>query len=660
MSHTTLDFETKSYCDLKKSGAYVYSEHPTTDVICLGYRIDGAECKLWKPGEEIPDDLAVAMEDPEMLWVAHNIPFERSIWRNVMVKKYGWPDITTPAHRWYDTMASCARKGIPLDLKMAAKVTRLSNQKDEGGHKALMAICKPNKKTGEFNLDPELYERVYQYCPQDVNTEESLLHRLGTLSREEMGIWKQNLVVNERGIKLDMKLVADMQYIVDAASVPYAEEFAGLTGGLKATQREKVLEWARSHWSGFPDMKADTVKLALGGEFGDLTPELRRALVLRKKLTSASVKKLAAMRACVGADSRAHYLLQYHGAMPTGREAGRLLQPQNFPRGSIDLGKDEDDNAVSKPEVFIPIIQSRNWELLGMVGGCPIEAVSASLRNCIVAEKGHAIVAGDYSTIEVRVLLALAGQWDKVELIGKIGSKVYIKMAEQIFEMPVDKYANVTEYTIGKNTILGAGFQMGPPKFQARYCPKQPIEFAERAITSYREEFAPKVPELWYGLEEAANKAMWDKRETEFNGVSYKLEGEWLRCRVPSGSNMFYFGAHCTRRPMPWDPNDVRPGWAYKAKKMGKWVTIDAYGGHLAENAVQKLARDLLMAAEKRAEKAGLPVILKVHDELVGEPRIGWGDHKVLNDIMIDVDPWAREMRIPIATEGFTEERYRK
>ncbi len=31
----TLDLETKSYYDLTEGGAAVYSEHPTTDIICV-------------------------------------------------------------------------------------------------------------------------------------------------------------------------------------------------------------------------------------------------------------------------------------------------------------------------------------------------------------------------------------------------------------------------------------------------------------------------------------------------------------------------------------------------------------------------------------------------------------------------------------------------
>jgi len=38
-----LDFETRSVCDLRKAGAYVYSKHPTTEVLCVGFSVGDDE-----------------------------------------------------------------------------------------------------------------------------------------------------------------------------------------------------------------------------------------------------------------------------------------------------------------------------------------------------------------------------------------------------------------------------------------------------------------------------------------------------------------------------------------------------------------------------------------------------------------------------------------
>ena len=43
-----LDFETRSECDLTMAGAYVYSRHPTTRILCAAYSIDDDKLpRIW-------------------------------------------------------------------------------------------------------------------------------------------------------------------------------------------------------------------------------------------------------------------------------------------------------------------------------------------------------------------------------------------------------------------------------------------------------------------------------------------------------------------------------------------------------------------------------------------------------------------------------------
>ena len=92
----TLDFETKSYADLKKVGTWSYSEHESTDVICACWAIDDREVQEWWPGKNetdaIPADLWEALESGDTI-EAHHVAFEIAIWVNVMEKKYGWPKL---------------------------------------------------------------------------------------------------------------------------------------------------------------------------------------------------------------------------------------------------------------------------------------------------------------------------------------------------------------------------------------------------------------------------------------------------------------------------------------------------------------------------------------------------------------------------------------
>ena len=89
----TLDLETKSYADLTKVGAWVYSKDPTTEIICACYQIDDEPIQEWWPGEPnpnstIPHDLYSALYNGALI-EAHNISFERSMWMNVLTPRYG-------------------------------------------------------------------------------------------------------------------------------------------------------------------------------------------------------------------------------------------------------------------------------------------------------------------------------------------------------------------------------------------------------------------------------------------------------------------------------------------------------------------------------------------------------------------------------------------
>lgn len=659
MLHTVvLDFETASTCDLKKAGAWRYAEDPTTEVICAGFSLDEGEVQVWLPGQS-QDALAALAADESVTFVAHNAAFEKAIWRRIMVPVYGFPDI--PNTRWHDSMAVCAMKTVPLDLDSAAIALRLSYHKDKEGSAITRALSKP-KKDGSYDRSPETIDRVVRYNIQDVRTQTELHRRVGWLPRGERGVWLLDQRINERGVRLDLDYVDACQRIVDRASVPLLGEFQTLTGGLKPTQRDKFLAWIASNGASVPDLKKETLAALLGSDDEDedlssdeeaedvpeLPPNVHRALAIRQLIGSASIKKLAAMMACVCEDGRARGLLQYHGA-GTGRWAGRLLQPQNFPRGTLKGG----------PDVIVPAIMTSDPDYVSMVVGPPVEAVVSGLRHAIIANPGRTLLVGDFAGIEARVVLALAGQHDKTALMAS-GADVYCDMASQIYGRPIDKKKDPTERQTGKNAVLGLGFQMGWRKFKLRYAQDQDDEFAKRVVDTYRDEWAPKVPDVWYGLEKAAVRAVHDRLPTEAYGVLYELEDGWLTARLPSGRKLWYRNPQPIRKAMPWDETDVRRAWTYQARKMGHTVTIDAFGGLLTENVVQGLARDLMVAAMFKCEKAGLPISLTVHDEIVAEPLTQDADIKTLEQIMCDSPDWARHMQIPVSVEAWKGDRYRK
>lgn len=699
MQWVVLDFETASACDLTRSGAWRYAEDPTTEVLCLFYSVNGEEPLPWRHPDAA---LQVLAEDPETFFIAHNAAFEKAIWRKIMVPFYNLPDV--PNSRWHDTMAACAYRHIPLGLDDSARVLALPHQKDAFGSTVVREMSKPYRFTIECSADgqeriravkggkgyyersPEVLARVERYCPQDVRTEVALHRSLGALPAGERNVWLLDQRINERGVRLDMPFVQAAREVVAGASAPLLKEFTALTGGLRPSQRDRFMEWIASEGYRVPNLRKETLVALLGdvegteeslseddlanelGVVGDMPDNVRRALEIRQLVYSASIKKLHTMQECVGFDGRARGLLVYHGAGP-GRWTARLLQPQNFPRGTLLVGKKPPD-----PELVVSAIMTGDYryvEALFPTGA--VETVVSSLRHTLIPGVGRHYVVGDFAGIEARLVLALAGQHDKCDLMAS-GADVYIDMALDIYNMPkfdvsdkklttAFKEEHSQKRTIGKNSILGCGFQMWWPTFKRRYCPNQSDEFAERVVTTYRKEWAPKVPNLWRGLERAACDTVWTGTPHEAYGIEYRMEGEWLTCRLLSGRKLWYFHPEPCRKVMPWsteDNPDVRPTWRYYAQKMGRWTCVTAFGGLLTENVIQALARDLLVEAMFKCENNGLPVVLTVHDEIVCEPLTKDADRRTLEHIMQDSPAWARAIKAPISAECWAGERYKK
>lgn len=690
MIYLVPDFETVSMCDLKKCGAWRYAEDITTSVLTLRWTYSGnrTEEGTWHPGDPFPFEEEIA---EGRFFIAHNAAFEKAMWRRHMMPVYGWPDV--PNKQWDDTLARCANLNIPQDLDMAVRVLRLPALKDTEASKMVIGLSKPDHKGNLPKITPDIVAQADAYCLDDCKAQQGLRERIGTLSAAERQVWLLDQRINERGVRLDLELVEQMQKVVDAATIPLLAEFASLTGGLKLAS-PKLKPWCHERGVMIPNLQKDTLALwlkevddenedydELAGEdeptapCADLPEAVRRALHIKQLVGSASVKKLSRARQCVSMDGRTRGLLQYHGAGP-GLWAGRLLQPQNFPRGTITSFKKEDPADFTDRKVAA--LMTGDAVYVEQSIGRPVETVISSLRHIIVPSRGNELVVGDFAGIQARIALAAAGQHDKTALM-KSGADVYIDMACKIFKVEPPNWGAGKEACAefvkwfkeqhnewrqyGKNSVLGLGFQMGAAKFLLRYCPGMDLAFAQGIVDAYRKEWAPLMPGLWYGLDEAACDTVHYRTPHEAYGVLYQLEDMWLTARLPSGRKLHYFNPQPIRKTMPWskpEAPDVRRAWTFQAKKMGKWLTIDAFGGLLTENLASALARDLLVSAMFKCEKNGLPIVLTVHDEIVCDAEKRVDNAKVLKQIMEDIPQWARDMQIPVESETWAADRYRK
>jgi DNA polymerase len=89
-----------------------------------------------------------------------------------------------------------------------------------------------------------------------------------------------------------------------------------------------------------------------------------------------------------------------------------------------------------------------------------------------------------------------------------------------------------------------------------------------------------------------------------------------------------------------------------------KWEETKTYGGSLAENVTQAVARDLLAEAIIRFEEEGINTVMHCHDEIVAEIKSSSITLEEIERIMCVSPTWAEGL--PLAAEGYIATRYRK
>lgn len=380
------------------------------------------------------------------------------------------------------------------------------------------------------------------------------------------------------------------------------------------------------------------------------------------------------MKLRASADGRVRNSHQYHGAS-TGRWAGRGLQVQNFPRGRKH--SKDDGKQIAYTNEICDLIANGDKDRLDIFYGPTMDAIADSLRGMLIAPPGHELIASDFSAIEARVLAWLAGEESVLDVFRGHG-KIYEHAAAGIYHVPAEKVTK-EQRQIGKVAILACGYGGGVGAFQAmarNYHVRVKDEEAESIKKAWRESH-PRIVRYWYDLEEAAiltlktgGKCSAGARGRE---VVFKKSGSFLWAKLPSGRVICYPYPELRTVTTPWgsekesltfmtelaDPKKA-PKLLPDENSHGKWQRISTYGGSLAENMTQAVARDILRDAMFRLESKGFGTILHVHDECVVEVPSPCDDRTVrlVETIMAEVPAWASGL--PLAAEGWHGPRYRK
>lgn len=633
----SIDFETYSECDIKTAGGYNYAAHPTTEVICMAWAIDDEEPQLWTPGDAIPQRLYDALDGAGEIW-AWNAAFERAVWHHQM-HKHGWYCDIDPS-QWNDTAALAATLALPRSLGQCAEVLNLVEQKDTRGRYLIQRLCKPYR--GERRRDQHLLDELYDYCKQDVVTERAIkkyVQQYKPMSEHERKVWLLDQAINWRGVGIDTTNVANALDLIIATAEALNASVVEITDGALSGvgSRAQVMAWCRDQGYRLGGYDKNAILEALADPA--LPPVVRDVLKVRQTLGKASTSKYQSMQNLAGHDNRARGVFSYHGAQ-TGRWAGRGFQPQNLPRPAFD----DADNCVK-------LFEHRDHELLEILYGDPMVALSSTLRSMIVPDAGNRLLVSDFNAIEARVLAWLAGEQAPLDVFAS-GQCIYCHAATSIYGRTITK-ADKEERQIGKVAVLALGYQGGVGAFQtmaAAYRVEISDEMADDIKVKWRKANR-NISRFWYDLEAAAKNAVLHRGHAfEAGPITFKCHGDFLFAKLPSGRRLAYY--------KPVIGNNGLEFWGTDSRLGGRWAKLTTYGGKLCENVTQAVSRDLLADAMLRVEAAGYPVVMSVHDEVVSEAPIGFGSLEEFERLMCEMPDWATGL--PMAVEGFECERYRK
>jgi DNA polymerase len=632
----SIDFETRSAVDLRKTGVYKYASDPSTDIWCMAYKAPWSDdVQVWLPGDEVDAHL----EDWIMaggLLSAWNANFERTIWNEIMVGRYQWP--RTGIKQWRCTMAQASAMGLPRSLGQAAAVLGVEEQKDKTGAALMLRMARPRKVNADgsytwWNTKDKL-DALVAYCRQDVRTELSVAEILHAMPDSERRLYQLDQRINDRGVGLDVDLVHRVKELANNASLEIDAEIQRLTKGQvkAATNAMDLTAWLNAHGIRAKSVDKQTVGRLLS--FDRLHPVIREVLKLRQNGAKSSTAKYDAMLHAVNADGRMRGLLVYHGAA-TGRWSGKLVQPQNFPRPQKK--QDELDEIIAKLKAGEDVSEH----------GAGTVLASDLLRSMLVAGDGHRLMFADYSAIEARVLAWVAGQSDLVETFRK-GGDVYKEMASAIYNVSVDSVTD-GQRQVGKMAILGCGYGMGGKRF-AEQCATMGIRVdedeAKRIVAVYREK-NNRIAQYWRDVENDFVEMVKDAGRVG----SVKLP-------LPSGRLLTYHNPRIIQRETPWGAMRDTAQVDTLNSVTRQWTSQIIWGGLLTENVVQATARDMMATAMMALELKGYNVILSVHDEIICEVPDDFGSLDEMIDIMTQVPAWAEGC--PINAEGKEGKRYRK
>ncbi len=540
-------------------------------------------------------------------WVSHHREFDLYVFGRLQAEGT-IPAGVAPA-AWHDSAAACAYLQYPRDLKGACRGV-LGIEVDKGVRRSLRG----QKDDGDLFAACGMSDEEAAYVANDAVMCLKLWREIGwRWPQHERALFEATCMMARRGVCVDWMMVDNaikgLGCVVEGCrkAIPWNPSlsdklFKLACGDLGvvppaslAVGDEDYAEWLKMH----EGKKCAGWALAMS--------RLRRANRLKKVLESMQSRRR-------GSDGRMVYELKYFGAT-TGRWAGTGgLNMQNFNRKEVE---------------------------------------GLDIRKVIVAPPGSTLVVCDYSQIEARMLLWIAGDEKTLQLLRdhpdmdmyEVHARATMGYTDP---MPLEKWCEQNGSTLrqyAKARVLGLGYRCGAGTFVrvAKMMAKLELSFqeAKQAVNDYRAS-NPLVVGVWERLEDDAYKS-WEA------GRDHVVP-------LPCTS----YDSRCGRLLFYRDLKVLDGGFGKGMTAMIAGERCPLHGGIITENIVSGASRDVMASAWLRCLKAGYSPIMTVHDELVFEVPDATAPVELARISAIMTEPLAWAPGLPLKVGGKLMKRYGK
>lgn len=648
MKELSIDIETYSEVDLRKSGVYRYAEDDSFEILLVAISADNGSVTVYDlTKEDLPKDIIDAIVSDSIIKWAYNANFERVCFSNWLNKHH--PELMNlnflSPTSWRCSMVWSAYMGLPLSLEGVGSVLGLDKQKLTSGKDLIRYFCLPCPPTKvnsgrTRNLShhaPDKWSDFILYNKRDVEVELAIKDKLKKFPVPDF-VWEEyhkDQIINDRGIKIDRTFVEAALEIDRVSKDNIQTELKQLTVLDNPNSVQQMIGWLREHGVTTDSLDKKTVSELLK----TVDETTSRVLRLRQKAAKSSISKYQAMMNCICKDGRARGMFQFYGANRTGRWAGRLVQLQNLPQ-----------NHLSDLEEARTLFKTGDLETVELLYDTQ-DTLSQLIRTAFIPDDDMKFIVCDFSAIEARVLSHLAGETWRSKVFER-GEDIYCASASKMFHVPVEKHGvnshlrqkgKIAELALGYGGSVGALKAMGALDMGLDEDELQPLVDAWRQSN-------PNIVLFWWDVDKAVKTAVKQKNKTSTHGITFEVKSGLLFITLPSCRQLSYV------KPKMRENQFGGESVTYEGITTGKkWDRIESYGPKFVENIVQAISRDLLAYAMQLLGNE--KIVGHVHDEVILEAKSSQMVGEI-SALMANTPAWMND--INLRADGYECQFYQK